>query len=170
MVIFQAWNLCSYLKALRILKTVYLLLHYIGADDCQCRYVRDRWCHVCRTKLGRKMCELWGVGWYHWTYVYNTIAEVSHKPRSLQPSSAVLQVQSTLVVPRLYSAQTKVSVKGFQGIRRYLLQSLSLCGATDQLAPRPPLLRFLYHTQLHSLTHTQSRKPLDEWPARRRGG
>jgi hypothetical protein len=82
--------------------------------------------------------------------MYNVITEVSHKPMSLQPSSAVLQVQSILVVPRLYSAQTIVSVKGFQGIRRYRRQSPSVCGATDQLAPRPPFLRFLYNTHTHT--------------------
>ena len=138
---------------------MYLLLNYIGADDCQRRHVRGR-CYVCRIKPGRKICELGEIG------CCNAIAELSHKPRSLQPSSAVLQLQSTLVVPRLYSAHTKVSMKGFRGIRRYRRQSLCV---RNKLAPRPPLLRFLYHTQLDSPsppppthTHIHSRTPLNE--------
>jgi len=82
---------------------------------------------VCRTKPGRKICELGEIS------SYSAIAEVSHKPRSLQPSSTVLQLQSTLVVPRLYSAHTKVSVKDFRGIRRHRRQSLSVCTTNSRL-------------------------------------
>jgi hypothetical protein len=57
---------------------------------------------------------------------YNAIGELSHELRSLQPRSAVIRVQSTWVVPRLYSAQTIVCMKDFQGIMRYRRRSLFL--------------------------------------------
>ena len=53
--------------------------------DCQCRYIRGRCFYVCRTKQGRKTLVLWEISWYR--RMYNVIDEMSHKPRSLQPSS-----------------------------------------------------------------------------------
>jgi hypothetical protein len=53
--------------------------------DCQCCYIRGRCFYVCRTKQGRKTFVLWEISWYR--RMYNVIDEMSHKPRSLQPSS-----------------------------------------------------------------------------------
>jgi len=44
---------------------------------------------ICRSKKCRKTSAVWGTSWYHWMYVYNAITEVSHKPMSLYPSSAL---------------------------------------------------------------------------------
>jgi hypothetical protein len=65
----------------RILRIAYFLENYIGKVDWQYHYIRDRYCYVCHTKKGRKTRALGEISWYH--RMYNVIAEVSHRPRSL---------------------------------------------------------------------------------------
>ena len=45
---------------------------------------------------------------------------------------------------------------------------VSMCGATVQLGPRPPVLRFLEHTQLDTGARARC-TPVNEWSALRRG-
>jgi hypothetical protein len=49
---------------------------------------------MCHTKQGRKTRVLWGYSCYH--KVYNATAEMSNKPRSLEPSSTLFCFKNIL--------------------------------------------------------------------------
>jgi len=55
--------------------------NYVGTDDWLGCYIRGRCSQVCHIKQGRKTHALQGINWYH--RMYNIIAKVLHKPRSV---------------------------------------------------------------------------------------
>jgi hypothetical protein len=109
---FQAWNLYGYPKELGglpsrwrgdgwILQIAYLLENYFGTVVWQCRYIRGRCSYACRTKRGRKTLDLWRNSWYY--RMYNVIADLSQRPKSLWPYSTVLWSYFTACTVHLYT-------------------------------------------------------------------
>jgi len=65
----------------RIFKIVYFMENCTENRPWKRRYIRYRCSYILRIKRGRKTRAFKEINWYHW--MYDVIAEVMHKPRSL---------------------------------------------------------------------------------------